>query len=168
MLSLSMIFQQYKLMINCKYLKQKLNRTLECKKQNKIINIKECNGCIYRENYIPDYRKSIKKTNNSQSIRTKALSIPKKVKLIVWERDNHQCIFCHSPVPWNLANSHYIKRSHGGLGIPENIFCSCLKCHHDFDDTLNRNWMLPIAQNYLMSKYINWNEDKLVYKKNYK
>ena len=34
---------------NCIYLKQKLNRTLECKKKKKIINIKECNNCKYKE-----------------------------------------------------------------------------------------------------------------------
>ena len=35
--------------MNCIYLKQKLNRTLECKKKQKIINIKECNSCKYKE-----------------------------------------------------------------------------------------------------------------------
>ena len=34
---------------NCIYLKQKINRTLECKKQKKIVNIKECNNCKYKE-----------------------------------------------------------------------------------------------------------------------
>ncbi len=50
-----------------------------------------------------------------KSKRAKALEIPKKVKLIVWERDNHQCIFCHR------------------LGIPENIFCACLLCNNKFN-----------------------------------
>ena len=34
---------------NCIYLKQKLNRNLECKKQKKTINIKECNNCDLKE-----------------------------------------------------------------------------------------------------------------------
>lgn len=103
--------------------------------------------------------------SNKPSKRTKATSIPKQVKLIVWERDNHKCIFCGREVPWNLANSHFIKRSHGGLGIPENLFCNCLECHNKFDDSINREWMLPIARHYLMSKYENWNEKDLMYKK---
>lgn len=154
--------------MNCTYLKQKINRTLECKKQkengkNKIINIRECNGCKFREDKISNYHQ-IKK-RNTPSKRTKALAISKQTKLIVWERDNHKCIFCGHEVPLNLANSHFIKRSHGGLGIPENLFCNCLECHNKFDDSVNREWMLPIARNYLMSKYENWSEDNLVYKK---
>ena len=41
--------------------------------------------------------------------------------MAVWERDNHRCIFCGKLVPYNLANSHFIKRSQGGLGIEQNI-----------------------------------------------
>ena len=35
--------------MNCKYLKQKLNRKLECKLNNKIITFKDCNNCKYKE-----------------------------------------------------------------------------------------------------------------------
>lgn len=35
--------------MNCKNLKQKLNRTLFCKKKNKVINIRECSYCDSRE-----------------------------------------------------------------------------------------------------------------------
>lgn len=102
-----------------------------------------------------------------KSKRTKELEIPKKIKLIVWERDNHECIFCHKYVEWNYANSHYIKRSHGGLGIEQNIFTACSVCHHDFDDTPKRKEMLPVAKRHFMNIYDNWNEDDLVYKKWY-
>ena len=97
--------------------------------------------------------------------RTKALEIPKAVKLKVWERDQHKCIFCGTPVPYQLANSHFIKRSHGGLGIEENIITNCLDCHHKFDDTIQRKKMLIYAENYLKSKYQNWNKEKLIYKR---
>lgn len=166
-------------MTNCKYLKQKFNRTLECKKQKKTINIKECNGCEFKEDKVPKAQSRslnhnkmqdfsnvrLTKKRNKPSKRTKALAISKQVKLIVWERDNHKCIFCGREVPWNFANSHFIKRSHGGLGIPENVFCACLECHHNFDDTPNRIWMLPIARDYLINNYKKWKEDDLVYKK---
>lgn len=151
-------------MNNCKYFKIKMNRSFECKKQKKIINISECSNCIYKEyKEYKDIQKSQIKTKPSK--RTKALAITKDIKLIVWERDKHECIFCHCEVPWNLANSHFIKRSHGGLGIEENLFCACLKCHHDFDDTPNRVWMLPIAENHLKKEYSYWNKDMLIYKK---
>lgn len=146
--------------------KQKINGKLECKKTGKIINVKDCANCAYKE-YKCTAKGNIlcKNKKNTPSQRTKALSIPKKVKLVVWERDSHRCIFCKCEVTWNLANSHFIKRSHGGLGIPENIFCTCLECHHKFDDTPQRKDMLPIAREYLKSKYENWNEKNLIYKK---
>ena len=100
-----------------------------------------------------------------KSKRTKALEISKQVKLKVWERDNHRCIFCGRYVEWNLANSHYIKRSQGGLGIEENIMTNCVRCHKDFEETSRRKEMKIFAKNYFMAKYPNWNEKKLVYRK---
>ena len=91
--------------------------------------------------------------------------IDKKTKLKVWERDNHRCIFCGRYVEWNFANSHFIKRSQGGLGIEENIMTNCLSCHHDFDDSINRKYMIQRAENYFKSIYPNWSKDDLVYKK---
>ena len=100
-----------------------------------------------------------------KSKRTKALEISKETKLIVWERDDHRCIFCQRYVEWNYANSHYIKRSHGGLGIEKNIMTNCERCHNLFDDSIYREQMKQFAKEYLMSKYEDWNEDDLTYKK---
>ena len=46
--------------MQCKYLKQKLNRKLECKLTNKIITFKDCSTCIYKE-----YNCTFKDTNNA-------------------------------------------------------------------------------------------------------
>lgn len=100
-----------------------------------------------------------------KSERTKALAIDKKTKQIVWERDNHCCIFCGKYVDMYYANSHFIKRSQGGLGIPENILTNCFECHRAFDDSPMRKYMLPKAEQYLKSKYANWSIDSLTYKK---
>lgn len=156
----------------CLYLRkrQKKGQTyFYCFKKRAIIDISCCYGCVNKE-----YKK-VAKMVTKKALRdckkkhktTIATSIDKKVKLKVWERDEHKCIFpnCKKTVPWNCANSHYIKRSHLGLGIEENIFTACPECHHDFDDTPKRKDMLPIAKRYLMSKYDNWNEEMLVYKK---
>ena len=100
-----------------------------------------------------------------KSERTKALMISKEVKRKVWERDNHKCIFCGRYCDIGLANSHFIKRSHGGLGIEENIMTNCLDCHFMFDDTPMRKYMIERARDYLSSKYEYWNEEDLIYKK---
>ena len=100
-----------------------------------------------------------------KSERTKALMISKQTKHEVWERDNHKCIFCGRYCDVSLANSHFIKRSHGGLGIPENIMTNCLDCHFMFDDTPMRKYMIQRAEDYFREKYPNWNKEDLVYKK---
>lgn len=140
---------------NCSYLKQKLDRTIYCKFLKKKISINECIGCP---------NKVFITTGSSR--RTKELSITKKVKLAVWERDNHRCIFCGKLVPWNLANSHFVKRSQGGLGVEQNIMTNCEECHRLFDDSKEREeWRLEYAERYLRLKYPEWNEEELKYKK---
>ena len=139
----------------CNYLKSKLDRTIYCKFFNKKINVNECIGCP-NKTYI--------KTGSSK--RTKALSISKDVKMVVWKRDNGKCIFCDTPVKWNMANSHFIKRSHGGLGIEQNILTNCEKCHKKSDDSPERvEWMLEHAERYLRLKYPDWRKEDLIYKK---
>lgn len=139
----------------CCYLKQKLDRTIYCKFFKKQISISECVNC---KNKVLATKKVSK--------RTKELAISKKVKLAVWERDKHRCIFCGQLVPWNNANSHFIKRSQGGLGIEQNIMTNCDTCHKAFDDSKERNtWRLDYAEKYFKSKYKDWNKKDLIYKK---
>lgn len=98
-----------------------------------------------------------------KSKRAKACDIPKKVKEIVWERDNHQCIICgnHRAMP----NSHFIRRSQGGLGIEENIVTMCQRCHRAYDQGDERQAIATYTERYLRSKYPDWNPEKLIYKK---
>ncbi len=154
----------------CKYLRikqKKGTKYLYCAQKRTIIEYSNCYGCINKE-----YKKMnkmvsrthlrpISKTNKV----TKATAITKKVKMIVWERDNHSCIFCGKYVEWNFANSHFIKRSHNGLGIEENIMTNCAECHELFEHEPSRSKMIPFAKQHLKSKYNNWNEDMLIYKK---
>ena len=88
-----------------------------------------------------------------------------KVKRIVWERDDHKCIFCGQTVPLNCANGHVIKRSQLGMGIPENVVTACPVCHNKYDFGTDIEEMISYTKEYLKSKYDNWNEEKLVYKK---
>jgi len=146
-----------------------------CTKKHAVIESFDCSGCSNKE-YKQMPKKAFKTENNVHQKTTlnkisktnkivKATSISKSIKLKVWERDKHRCIFCHKPVSWNYANSHFIKRSHLGLGIEENMFTACPTCHHDFDDTPKREFLLPFVKRYLMNKYDYWNEDILIYKK---
>lgn len=97
-----------------------------------------------------------------KSRRTKATDIPSTVKEIVYARDNGLCIWCGRPgQPW----CHFIARSQGGLGIPENIITGCNECHSAYDQTTQRDMYRQVAKDYLRSKYPDWDETKLVYDK---
>lgn len=97
--------------------------------------------------------------------RTLATSIPKEVKRKVWERDNHACIYCMRYLPVEFANSHFIKRSQGGLGIEQNIVTACSKCHWKYDSTYHYTKMYEYTLNYLKSKYPDLKIEDLVYNK---
>jgi 5-methylcytosine-specific restriction endonuclease McrA len=98
----------------------------------------------------------------SKSRRTKALEIPRKVKIAVYERDNGCCIWCGKQ---GQPNAHYIARSQGGLGIEENILTLCWDCHRKYDQTTARAKMRDFFKGYLKSIYPEWDENKLIYKK---
>ena len=95
------------------------------------------------------------------------------VKKAVAERDSCDghpcCLWCGKPAPTNnplaFSNAHYIPRSQGGLGIEENILTLCPECHRKYDNSDNRATMKVILGCYLKSKYTDWDETNLVYKK---
>lgn len=151
--------------VNLRIRSKKGEKYCFCVRRKATVERKECFSCSYRE-----FKKASKiavKTRlraraKKQSERTKQVSISQKVKKIVYERDNGLCIFCHKP---GLPESHFIKRSHNGLGIEENIFTACRTCHNKFDDGKEREDMLPQAEAHLKSKYKDWNEESLIYHK---
>ena len=97
---------------------------------------------------------------------TKATEISKEVKKIVWQRDKKKCIFCHNPVDIFYANAHFVPRSAGGLGIPENIYTGCPDCHGEQDNGLNTKEYDKKAKKHLKGIYgTSWNIEKLIYKK---
>lgn len=101
---------------------------------------------------------------NISSKRAKALAISTGVKHIVFERDGGICIHCGS---WGAPDAHFIPRSKGGLGVPENILTLCRECHDKYDNgtRLQREGMREEFREYLMSKYPNWDESNLIYRK---
>lgn len=94
---------------------------------------------------------------------TKACDISKAVKDAVWERDGHKSILSNNP--FAFPNAHYIPRSHGGLGIEQNIVTLTAEEHRRFDSTTERSEIKEQIKAYLQSKYPDWDESKLVYHK---
>lgn len=101
---------------------------------------------------------------NISSKRAKALAISADTKRVVYERDDGLCVYCKSP---GLPEAHYIARSHSGLGIEQNILTLCRRCHDLYDrgPRETRDRMRQIFRNYLSSKYDNWDESQLIYRR---
>lgn len=98
-----------------------------------------------------------------KSKRSKATDISKKVKEEVWNRDNGKCILCKSSNAF--PNAHYIPRSNGGLGIPENIVTLCINCHYRLDHTTERKELLERVKRYLDRFYKDFTDEMRKYRK---
>lgn len=104
---------------------------------------------------------------------TKATNITAEVKCTVAARDEFDgwpcCIICGQPAPPTTATAfscaHFIPRSQGGLGIEENIVTLCPRCHSMYDQGIDRRTTAAYLENYLKSKYPNWDKENLIYKK---
>lgn len=107
---------------------------------------------------------------------TKYLQFDNQTIKTIAERDNYTCIFC--AIGYHMENKddmgykiydimHYIPKSHLGLGVEQNGAYGCRYHHHLLDNGNKglRDEMLGIFEEYLKSKYENWDKDKLVYKK---
>lgn len=102
---------------------------------------------------------------------TKAQNFSQGAKTQIADRDSFNgwpcCIRCGKPAPDYLAfsNAHYIPRSQGGLGIPENGLTLCPICHRRFDQTAHREADRSFYREYLMAHYPGWDESKLTYRR---
>ena len=98
-----------------------------------------------------------------------------KTREAIYWRDTG-CIFCQreyhmenkEPLLYEIMDCmHYINKSQGGLGIPQNGAVGC-RYHHGLLDNGNqglRDEMLEIFREHLRQQYLDWNEDELVYNK---
>ncbi|MCI8466855.1 MAG: hypothetical protein HFI08_01475 [Bacilli bacterium] len=77
--------------MNCKYLKIKMNHSFECKKSNKIIDIRKCNktNCEYFE---------YKEKSNSYQIKKKSSKLAKleRNRYSVFTDNKDKCMLCGS------------------------------------------------------------------------
>lgn len=107
---------------------------------------------------------------------TKQLQFSKAEQEKIWIRDNGCCIFCtmgfHRKEKYAFALEikdvmHFIPKSSLGLGIEQNGAIGC-RYHHMLLDNGNkglREEMLKLFEEYLKSKYQDWDREKLVYRK---
>lgn len=94
---------------------------------------------------------------------TKATSIPDKVKKEVYQRDYFRCVLCGS---MNAGpHCHFVRRSQGGLGIPENIWTGCMRCHEAFDSEATDEPLHNRMREYFRKLYPDWDEGKMRYRK---
>lgn len=117
-----------------------------------------------------------KKWGVMKSKRSKACDITPKVRQEVHKRDGG-CIFCQinkfMPPEDEFVTSlgtpqimHFVPRSQGGLGIPENLAEGCVWHHTLLDNGKDtREEMLKIFESYLKLNYPHWNKEKLVFNK---
>ena len=91
--------------------------------------------------------------------------ISHEVREEVYQRDQFSgwtcCIYCGKPR--GIEVHHYIERSRGGLGIPQNLVCLCKACHTKVHqgDTYLQNFI----REYLSEIYDGWDEELLIAKK---
>lgn len=79
---------------NCKYLKQKLNRKLECKLTKKIITFKDCKECKEKK-----YKNDIKISNHfpdNKKMVTKSIKLAKmeRNRISILTNDMEHCYIC--------------------------------------------------------------------------
>ncbi len=104
---------------------------------------------------------------------TKARDFNRSAKLQIADRDSIGgwpcCINCGQPAPAEaptaFSNAHFISRAQGGLGIPENGLTLCPGCHRRYDQSTERSAMREFFREYLKSKYPDWDEKNLYYRK---
>ncbi len=108
-----------------------------------------------------------------RSKRTRACDISPAVREIVNRRDKG-CIFClaayelpqgYIPELYRMEIMHFVSRSTGGLGIPENLAKGCFYHHRMLDQSPRRNEMKLIFESYLRNHYPDWEEKQLYFTK---
>lgn len=156
--------------MNCKNLRirsKNYKKYFYCVVNNCVVDATCCYCCKEKEYkaITPIKKTQLKKKTHKVSKMAKSCDISQETKEVVWERDNHKCIFCGKHVPVGCANSHYIPRSQGGLGIEQNIVTACPECHHEQDNGLNTEYYELKTKRYLQAHYGDLLEINLIYKK---
>jgi len=122
-------------MTNCKYLKIKLNKTLQCKKTNKIINIKECNNCKYKE-----YPKQITVLKKYPKKSSKISKLERNRKS-AFTKDKDKCMFCSSTykLTWHEIFAGRNRQNSMKYNLCLRMCWNCHKLYQE-DNEFNEFW----------------------------
>lgn len=128
----------------CKYLKQKLNHSFECKRNKKTINIKECSNCKLKE---------YKKKPPSANIKKRSYKLAKleRNRFSVFTKDLEHCILCGK-------KKEHLHEIFFGSNRKNSIECGfviplCSECHsemhknHDWQDFWHKKGQLYFEKN---------------------
>ena len=117
-------------MNNCKYLKIKLNRCLECKKQNKLINVKDCANCPLKE-YKMHYKALNTVQNPIKKYSKKRIKAEKERFSIIYQ-DLTKCAVCGSK-QGHIDNNEVYEGAKRGVSMKYGfIIPLCYDCHKRF------------------------------------
>ena len=118
-------------MNNCKHLKIKLNKTLECKKKKKIISLKDCTNCSSKEYLVKSNHYQLKNTT------IKRAKLERK-RFSLFSKDTKHCYFCSSSfeLTW-----HEIFRGRNRSNSMKYGLClrMCLFCHEKYQEDKHFN-----------------------------
>lgn len=118
----------------CTYLKQKLNGKLECKKQKKIINIRECNSCSKKE-YMTTYHISngLRQKQEKMTIKKRTYKQSKKERnrySIIYSNLSKCCVEgCLTPY-YNVSKNEVYEGSKRSASIKHGFVCPLCEEHH--------------------------------------
>lgn len=118
----------------CINLKQKMNRTLYCKKLKKKITFKDCSNCPYKEykqNYTDLRVKSIKKKSYK-------LAKKEKERFSIIYPDLTKCCYCGSKR--NVAKNEVYEGAYRQRSMKMGMIAPfCTKCHNRFHNDIMFN-----------------------------
>lgn len=112
--------------------KQKMNGSFECKRTNKIINIKECNNCKYKEykSIECDQFKKIKKSSKLAKLERNRKS--------AFTNDKDKCMFC--PSDYKLTWHEIFAGRNRQNSMKYNLCLRmCLNCHELYQENKDFN-----------------------------
>jgi len=135
--------------MTCMYLKQKINRKLECKKDKNRIPFKDCSGCPFKDFETNDshiIKSPIESGNLKQKVdkmKSKSSKLTKleRNRFSLFTNNKNKCMFC--PSETNLT-WHEIFRGRNRQNSMKYGLClrMCLRCHELYQEDLvfNREW----------------------------
>ena len=85
-----------KIIMNCKNLKQKVNRKLYCNKLKREIKISECSNCIYKEYKTHPCSKTQPKTQKTIKMRSSKQTRLERNRFSILTNDLEYCVICRA------------------------------------------------------------------------